>query len=203
MWLSRCFATGGGGGALAGAAGCARRHVAIDDILPLADRGAARRRDQVFDRDETQHAGAAGLHRHVGNARGPLRLIADPQRLEKFQFAAGPHPARQRHRRQEAAAGGMAVLAQFRHRKHRLRQAPMHGPRRRVARLRLADLLEQRGAQALHQLRGDDVGGLGAAADPLPQMIEIEFRLFGHDDLVRTRGVLGSRLWSPMPGTAP
>ena len=104
-------------------------------------------------------------------------LIADAQRIEKFEFAAGPHPARQRHRRQEAAAGGMAVGAELRHRKHRLRQAPMHRERRGVAGLRLADLLEQRRAQALHQLRGDDVGGLRAAADPLPQMIEIE--LFG------------------------
>src|SRR6267142_2588073 len=49
--------------------------------------------------------------------------------------------------------------------------------RRGVAGLRLADLLEQSRAQALDELRGHDVGGLGAAADPLPQMIEIE--LFG------------------------
>jgi hypothetical protein len=33
-------------------------------------------------------------------------------------------------------------------------------------------------------LRGDDVGGLAAAADPLAQMVEIWF--VGHDDLVRT-----------------
>jgi len=65
MWLSRCFATGGGGGALADVAGLRGRHVPIDDILPLAQRGAARRRDQVFDRDKTQHASAAGLHRHI------------------------------------------------------------------------------------------------------------------------------------------
>ena len=51
----------------------------------------------------------------------------------------------------------------------------MHRERRGVAGLGLADLLEQRRAQALHQLRGDDVGGFGAAADPLPQMIEVEF----------------------------
>ena len=57
--------------------------------------------------------------------------------------------------------------------------------------LRLADLLEQRRAQTLHQLRGDDVGGLRGAADPLPQMVEVElFGGFGHDDLVR-RGSFG------------
>ena len=74
-------------------------------------------------------------------------------------LAAGPHPARQRHRRQEAAARRMAVRAELDMRKHRLRQAPMRRERRGVAGSRLADLLEQRGAQALHQLRGDDVGG--------------------------------------------
>jgi hypothetical protein len=33
-------------------------------------------------------------------------------------------------------------------------------------------------------LRGDDVGGLIAAADPLPQMIDVQS--VGHDDLIRT-----------------
>ena len=60
----------------------------------------------------------------------------------------------------------------------------MHGPRRGIARLRLADLLEQGGAQALYELRGDDVGGFGGFSDPAAQMLEVEF--FGHDDLVRT-----------------
>src|SRR4051794_253574 len=41
------------------------RHLPIDDILPLADRGAARRRGEMFDGYETQYAGAAGLHRHI------------------------------------------------------------------------------------------------------------------------------------------
>ena len=45
-------------------------------------------------------------------------------------------------------------------------------------------LLEQRRAQAFYKLRGDDVGSLAAAADPLPQMIEV-YRVC-HDDLVRT-----------------
>src|SRR5712671_1526191 len=42
--------------------GCwAGRHIPIDNILPLADGGSARRRDEVFDRYETQYAAAAGL----------------------------------------------------------------------------------------------------------------------------------------------
>ena len=54
----------------------------------------------------------------------------------------------------------------------------MRRERRGVAGLRLADLLEQGRAQALNEMRGDEVGGLRAAADPLPQMIDIE--LFGN-----------------------
>ena len=53
----------------------------------------------------------------------------------------------------------------------------MRGPWRGVASLGLADVLEQRRAQALHELRGDDVGCFRAAVDPLAQMVEVE--LFG------------------------
>jgi hypothetical protein len=95
-------------------------------------------------------------------------------RIDERHLATGPHPPRQRHRRQEAAAGRVAVGPELIMREHRLAQAPMHCVRRDVAGLRLADILEQRGAQPLGQLRGDDVGCLGAAADPLPEVIEIE-----------------------------
>ena len=66
----------------------------------------------------------------------------------------------------------MTVGAELRHRKHRLRQAPMRGPWRGIALRGLADVLEQRRAQTLHQLRGDDVGRFRGAADPLAQMVE-------------------------------
>ena len=59
----------------------------------------------------------------------------------------------------------------------------MHGPRRGIAISRLADLLEQGGAQALYELRGDDVGSLGGLSNPPTQMIEIQF--FRHDDFAR------------------
>ena len=77
--------------------------------------------------------------------------------------------------------------------------------RRGVAGHRLADVLKQRGAQGLHQLRGDDVDRLRAAADPLAQMIEVGFfgDGFGPAWPLRARGVMGSSTWSPMPGTAP
>ena len=77
----------------------------------------------------------------------------------------------------------------------------MRGEGRGVARFGLADLHEQRRTQPLHQLRGDDVGGFIGAADPLPQMVEIE--LVSHDDLVRAEDGFAIAMRSPMPGTAP
>src|SRR6202140_1231722 len=79
------------------------------------------------------------------------------------------------------------------------------GARRPTPRLRLADLLEQGRAQALPQLGGNDVGGLGAAADPLAQMVEVEFfrELFGHDVLLRARAGSVALPWPPIAGTAP
>jgi len=162
MWLSRCFAAV----RWRGFRGCgrARRNVAIDDVLPLADRNPARRRDLVLDRDEAERAGAAGLHGHVRDARTAFHLVADPQGVEKFQFAAGPHPARQRHRRQKTAAGGMAIRAELRHRIDRLRQAPMRGEGCCVTRLRVADFHEQGGTQAAHQVPSDDIDVLFGVA---------------------------------------
>jgi len=68
--------------------------------------------------------------------------------------------------------------------------------RRGVAALRFADVEEQCGAQALHQLRGDDVAGFLGAADPLPQVIDVQF--LGH-------AFFSARALSfwPMAGTAP
>ncbi len=50
----------------------------------------------------------------------------------------------------------------------------MRGERRGIAFFRLADIEKQRRAQSRHQMRGDDVGFFLGAADPLPQMIEID-----------------------------
>ena len=43
-----------------------------------------------------------------------------------------------------------------------------------IAVFRLADLEKQGRAQSRHQMRGHDVGFFLGAADPLPQMIEID-----------------------------
>ena len=44
----------------------------------------------------------------------------------------------------------------------------------RVAFFWRADVEKQHRTQSRHQMRGDDVGFLLAAADPLPQMIDIK-----------------------------
>src|SRR6185437_14223480 len=146
-----------------------------------------------------ERAGRAALYADIRDARGAPGLVTDAERIEKLQFAAGPHSARQRHRRQETASRRMTVGPEHRHRKHRLCQAPVDGERCGLTRLRLADLLEQRRAQPFHELHGDNVGRFRGTADPLPQMIEVE--LLGHDDF-RTRG-LGISSCSPMAGTRP
>jgi hypothetical protein len=48
---------------------------------------------------------------HVGDGRGAGQRVADPDRRAEVEAAAGPHPPRQAHRRQEAAAARMAVGA--------------------------------------------------------------------------------------------
>ena len=50
----------------------------------------------------------------------------------------------------------------------------MRGEGRGIARLGLADLLKQRRAQTLDELRGDGVGDLIGPADPLAQVIEVD-----------------------------
>ena len=173
------FGDGAAGGALAGAEGAAGwAHVAIDDVLtPREWPCRVRCGDDVFDRNEAQCTGPIRvLDRDIGDPRAFAEVVARRARVSKnSSFATGPHPARQRHRRQETAAGRMAVGAKHRHREHRLRQAPMRGPGRRVAGFGFTDVLEQRRAQTHHEMRGDDVGGLGALADPLAQMVEVEF----------------------------
>ena len=151
---------------------------------------------------ETKHSVPVEPVFIVTSAMREVRFASSPTRSGSRNSSSPPA-----HIRRGSGTGGrkpprvgMAVGAELRHRKHRLRQAPMRGERRGVAGLGLADLLEQRRAQALHQLRGDDVGGLRGAADPLPQMIEIE--LFGETSVMtiwsgreELWAVRGARRW--------
>ncbi len=77
----------------------------------------------------------------------------------------------------------------------------MGGPRRGIARRRLADLLEQRRAQPHDEIFGHDVGGFRRLADPLAEMIEVEF--IGHDCLARAGRFQERLVRSPIAGTLP
>jgi hypothetical protein len=59
--------------------------------------------------DENQAAGAARFFFHVDDGRGAAEHVTNQQRLMKLKITARPHAARQRHRRHETAAFGMAV----------------------------------------------------------------------------------------------
>ncbi len=95
-----------------------RRHVAIDDVLPLADGEAARRGDDVVDRDEAQRARAAGLHRHVRDGRRARHLVADAQRFDESRFRRPPTsgaaaaPAAGNRRASDGRRGQAATSAQ-------------------------------------------------------------------------------------------
>jgi hypothetical protein len=70
-------------------------------------------RDFMAHLDEYQRATAAALFRHIDDARAAQHRFADGEWLMELEPAAGPHAARQRHRRQEAAAARVAVVAEF------------------------------------------------------------------------------------------
>ena len=138
------------------------RDVAIDDVLALADRDAARRRHVVLDRDEAQRAGASRSS-CVTSAMRETRVDSSPTRKGSMNSSSPPA-----HIRRGSGTGGrkpprvgwpsgpsidIGNTGCARH------QCVVNGAA--SPGLRLADLLEQRRAQAFHQLRGDDVGGFG------------------------------------------
>ena len=68
--------------------------------------------------DEAQRAGRTGFQLHVDDLGDLLHIVADAQRVAEVGLAACPHPARQRHRRQKAAARRVAVGADLGHRRN-------------------------------------------------------------------------------------
>ena len=157
---------------------------AVDDVVELGDR---RRRAAVATQfmphlDEHQRAAAAGLDAHVGDGRDALDRITHPDRRMEFQLAAGPHPSRQGHRRQEATALGVAVLAYIALPVHRQKVQPMPEVGQRRADLDVAGWMVQ-GRGQRHHRRGTDlvVEGFGTA-DPGGQVLGVG----GHARLQRS-----------------
>jgi hypothetical protein len=152
---------------------------AIDQVLPLPHRRAAAGFDDMLDRDEAQRPGSALLGHDIGDARHPPHGVPYPQLAVEGDAAAGPHPAWQRHRRQEASPFRMAVRPQRGCRRGGLRQAEMDQPRRRVAGPGRRARQVQRGLELADEVGGDDILRRILAADPAAQMVDVEPR-HGH-----------------------
>ena len=84
----------GGGGAAAGLG-----LGAVDDVLFLADREAARARDVGLDRDEHHLSAASGLGSDVLDRRLAAHLVADAQAFMERRALAREHAPRQWDRR--------------------------------------------------------------------------------------------------------
>ena len=83
------------------------RGLAIDDVMLLDEREAARATDRMFHRHEHHRARRTGLGLDRFDGRDTPDRLADPERFTvEGEPAAGPHAARQRHRRQEVARSG-------------------------------------------------------------------------------------------------
>ena len=156
-------------------------HVAIDDVVEFRDAGGrfVRAADLVAHLDEHQAAGAAGLLRHVLDPGGACERVPDPQRGMEGELAAGPHPARKRHRREKAASLrvpvrpdlGLAVERQ------EIEPMPQRGQGRAGFRA-IRRVVQRRGKRRVGR-RGRGVGHRLGAPDP-------GFQVGGHASLPRS-----------------
>ena len=90
--------------------------LAINDVVELGERERPARRCAVIScRTLTNTSVPVRPIFSVTSCdrRHAREVIADAQRLVEFELAARPHPTRQRHRRQKAAALGVAVRSRF------------------------------------------------------------------------------------------
>src|SRR3546814_13500066 len=78
---------------------------------------------------EDQLAGPALLGNEIGDPARALRLLPNPDGLQELNAPAGEHAPRQRNRRHEFAAQGMAVLGQRRLAVRRAQVGPVAGRR--------------------------------------------------------------------------
>ena len=105
----------------------------INKIL-LFDHGEAlQARDLMPHHYENQITRPALLMPYIGNARDARNAFADVQGPVEFKPAAGPHPARQRNRRQKYAAAGVPVYSKLALAMPRQEIQPMPEWRQRVA----------------------------------------------------------------------
>ena len=129
--------------------------------------------DVVSQLQEDQRAGAAVLQAHVLDVRAALQCLAGTRGGDELQLAARPHAARQRHRRQEVAALGMAVRADLRLGRDLQEVEPVPERRQGIAGLRVGIVLlvEGRGQGADREGGGEILHGL-RPADPVLEFFQ-------------------------------
>src|SRR3546814_1506950 len=86
----------------------------VDDVLLFDEREAILAFDLLAHAGEDQLARPALLGNEIGDPARALRLLPNPDGLQELNAPAGEHAPRQRNRRHEFAAQGMAVLGQRR-----------------------------------------------------------------------------------------
>jgi hypothetical protein len=127
----------------------------------------------MLDGDEHQRAAAAFLDVDRRDARQPVDLVADLQRMFERQPAARPHPPRQGHRRQEAATARMAVHVDFTVSRHRQEVQPVPERRQVGASYGLRVGSVERRRHGGDRRRGDGVRATFGAAQPGLQVFEL------------------------------
>ena len=190
---------------MAGAAGCARRHFAIDDILPLADRGAARRRDQCARRRQN----TARRCCRSSSSRPKSARSASPRRR---RAAARKIPARRRPTSGAAAAPAAGSRRASGGRPGRVPTSETPAApgtnARSTARHRPASVSPISWNRVARRPFTSCAVTMSEASVLRPihcrEMIEVEFfGVLGHDVGPGARSFGTVRRASPMPGTAP
>ena len=144
------------------------RRLAVDDGLAVGEREPARPGVVVAHGHEHQPPAAPRLLLHVLDRGDALDGLAHVEITMKGDVGGRPHAARQRHRRQEAAALGVAVGAERagRHQAEEGAIEPVIERRQRLAALGERVVAVERRGELGHAHRRDHVGGALLAPDP-------------------------------------
>src|SRR5512132_2700338 len=171
---------------LSGAPSGSSSHVlAVDDVVLIDDGEPVATGNLVTDGHEHQSAGTARLRGHVGNGRGPLRVIPDRQAPGKPYATSGPHSPRRADGRQETAQRRVTIPTEARSRHHGPEVEPVPQRWQGVSRGEERMHAIQRRLEGLRPLRCDPIPSRLGLADPLQQTSVVRL----HCSISRSRGV--------------
>ena len=144
----------------------------VDDVVVLHQGRVARAvaAHLVPHRDEDERTRPSLLGNDVLDGRRPDDVVTDAQRAAEVEPTTGPHPARQRNRREEPTALGMPVGPEFGLPVHRQEVEPVPEGRQRGAGRDGLDRVVQRRVQRGDRGRCHDVGRRLRAPDPRRQV---------------------------------